>query len=175
MGALTKTPAPLRLDIGCGTAKRPGFTGIDSRKNVAPDIVADIEKGLPTIKSDSVEYLYCSHTLEHIRNLESVLAEFWRVCRSSATIEIVVPYFASTGAFMDPTHVRFFTPETFKYFSKTQGSSARFDYNFPFDFKILDIKYKYLPVFRFLPFRKQLARLFLNIIVEFTVKMKVIK
>ena len=34
----------LKLDLGCGTRKRPGFRGVDSRKFEGVDVVADLRE-----------------------------------------------------------------------------------------------------------------------------------
>ncbi|MEX2054199.1 MAG: methyltransferase domain-containing protein [Candidatus Colwellbacteria bacterium] len=98
-----------KINIGSGTDRRPGFLNIDIEESVKPDIVRDIEKGLP-FDDNSVDEIYCSHTLEHVNDLLFVIREFYRVLKNSAKLTIVVPL-------MDPsdmTHVRFFNDHTFR-------------------------------------------------------------
>lgn len=54
-----------------------------------------------------------SHVIEHVANLVGLMEEVYRVCKSGAVVEIVVPYYTSRGAFRDPTHVRYITEDTF--------------------------------------------------------------
>jgi len=110
--------SPLYLDIGCGkrqVKKKEGYIGIDKNPNVNPDVVRDIEKGLPFC-DNSVDGIFTSHTLEHIEDLVFVMEEMWRVCKPGAKIEIRVPHYKEIGAWRDPLHKRFFTEQTFQYF-----------------------------------------------------------
>jgi len=98
-----------KINIGAGGEKLPGFISIDIDPLVKPDIVRDIEKGLP-FDDNSVDEIKCSHTLEHIHDLLFVLREFYRVCKNGAKITIIVPLMDAS----DMTHIRFFTKDTFR-------------------------------------------------------------
>lgn len=98
-----------KLNIGSGTSKSLGFINVDIDPSTHPDVLRDIEKGMP-FDDSSVDEIMCSHTLEHIHDLLFVLREFYRVCKNGAKITITVPL-------MDPsdmTHVRFFNKHTFR-------------------------------------------------------------
>lgn len=110
----------VKLDIGCGTRKREGFVWVDVLPLPGVDGVCDLEQPRP-FPDDSADEIYCSHVLEHIRNLPQLMKEFWRIAKNGARIEIIVPYFRSERAFRDPTHVRYFTYLTFDYFSNTDS------------------------------------------------------
>ncbi|MDI6787117.1 MAG: methyltransferase domain-containing protein, partial [Planctomycetota bacterium] len=96
------------------------------------DIVCDIRKGLPMIKSEAVEEIYCSHILEHISNLEEVMREFHRILKTGGRIIIRVPHVWSPSAFGDPTHCRYFTYETFRSYDKNHTKSYYYDFHFRF-------------------------------------------
>lgn len=100
------------------------------------------------------------------------------MCRNGAIAEIVVPYYASIGAFKDPTHKHFFTEETFRYFSKDRWYGS--EYGFNVNFEILSIAYHYMPPFNFIsrifPFLMPIFRRYiLNVIHSMSVKLKVRK
>lgn len=98
-----------KINIGAGGEQLAGFITLDIDPTTKPDIVCDIEKGLP-FKDNSVDEIRCSHTLEHINNLLFVLREFYRVCKNGAKITIIVPLMDAS----DMTHVRFFNEHTFR-------------------------------------------------------------
>lgn len=98
-----------KINIGAGGEQLLGFKTIDIDPTTKPDIVCDIEKGLP-LEDNSIDEIRCSHTLEHINNLIFVLREFYRVCKNGAKITIIVPLMDAS----DMTHVRFFDENTFR-------------------------------------------------------------
>ncbi|RJQ29816.1 MAG: methyltransferase domain-containing protein [Peptococcaceae bacterium] len=166
----------MKIDLGCGAHKKEGFFGIDKVLLAGVDLVCDIEKGIP-LKSNAAEYIYCEYLLEHIENIDLVMAEIYRIARPGALVEIKVPYYLSTGAFQDPTHKRFFTEETFRYFTREPGVKLpkRSDYAFNFNFTIVKSSLLINKKFAWLPWAHKLARYFFNIAREIHVTLKVIK
>jgi len=107
----------LRLNLGCGRKKLDGYINIDKNEHLQPDIVRNIEKGLP-FTDNSVDEVYISHTLEHIKDLIFVMDEIWRVCKPDVLVKIIVPYGLSVSGVRDPTHIRFFVEDSFDYFDR---------------------------------------------------------
>ena len=120
----------MKLHLGCGREKLKGYINCDISKDVNPDKIVDLEKPLTMFKDNSVDEIITNHTLEHIRNFIPLMEELHRICKKDAIIKIRVPYFAYSGAFQDPTHVRFFALSTFDYFEPENKlnfySKARF-------------------------------------------------
>lgn len=105
-----------KLDLGCGTRKRsPQHIGIDRLEHPAVDVVGDVLDVLGGIPDGVVEEVYCSHFLEHVDDLDAVLAEMCRVTRPGGRLEIVVPHFSNPYFASDPTHRRPFGLYTFSY------------------------------------------------------------
>ncbi|MFM7841768.1 MAG: hypothetical protein ACKO9T_07835, partial [Nitrospira sp.] len=52
----------------------------------------------------------------HMRDVISFMVDLYRVCAPGARVTVKTPYYASRKAFVDPTHVRFITEESFEYF-----------------------------------------------------------
>ena len=96
----------MKLELGCGDAKRPGFLGLDLVRLEGVDLVANLDQGLP-IASGSVDELYTSHTLEHLRELEPIMEEIHRVMKPEGRITILVPHFSNPFGYSDFTHRRF--------------------------------------------------------------------
>jgi len=80
-----------KLNIGCGYEKKGGY--IDISKDVNPDMVVDIEKGLP-FPDNHFSYIYSHHCLEHIRpeHWKFVLNEIARVSKSGCILELSLPF-----------------------------------------------------------------------------------
>ncbi len=105
------------LDIGCGNRKQPGAIGLDRVSGTQADVIADIEEGLP-FKSEVFSAIVCSGVLEHAKNFVGLMEEIWRVAQQEAVVQIGVPHFAASEAYVDPTHMGFFSVRTFDYFTE---------------------------------------------------------
>lgn len=101
----------IKLDLGCGPTKRPGFIGID-KYDFGQAIIRDIEKGLP-FSDDTVDEIYSSHFIEHITDWIFVFNEMWRVCKNDAKIVLRYPTVKKGGAF-HPLHKTVYTILFFK-------------------------------------------------------------
>jgi len=175
----------IRLDLGCGARKRPGHIGVDTVKLEGVDIVWDIEKGLP-FEGDTVDSVWSNFLFEHVADTAGLFRELYRVCKKDAIVEFRVPYYQSLTQYKDPTHKAVILPETMRYFSSEKWYGS--DYGFGTNFKLLGVKYDYLPPFDLLVGRKLFflwpltwplilfARRFLwNVVHSVTIKIQVIK
>ena len=134
----------LLVDLGCGTRKKEGYLGVDVRQLPGVDVVVDLEKGLP-FEDNSVDGVYSNFMFEHVSNLALLFQEVYRVCSNHAVVEIKVPHYQSVTQFKDPTHRSVVVPETIPYFSDANWYGS--DYGFRANFKVLNVKYHYLPPF----------------------------
>ena len=106
-----------KLEIGCGQFKKElkqeDTIYLDIRPFENIDIVRDIEKGLP-FADETFEYIKAHHVMEHLKDLIFVMNECWRVLKPGATLDIEVP--VGQNAWIDPTHIRGFTVNSFNFF-----------------------------------------------------------
>ena len=161
---------PVIVDIGCGANKLNGAFGLDRRKEPGVDIICDFEHAVP-LKTNSVDVVYMSHIMEHIRDLIPFMEEVYRVCRSEAEVRVIVPYYTSRGAFRDPTHVRYITEDTFQYFESPT------DYGAKTNFRIEKIVFDMRKPFRYFPkyFQKRFRRYLWNVVDNMNVTLRVVK
>ncbi len=101
----SNTPAPTKLDLGCGPRKQPGFWGVDSIEFVGVDQVVDLTGPWPWA-DDSIEEVFSSHFFEHLTNDQRVHAinELYRVLKVKGKATIIVPDWSNACAYGDPTH-----------------------------------------------------------------------
>jgi SAM-dependent methyltransferase len=115
------------LDIGCGRKKLPGAVGLDRSPLPGVDVVADLDGGLP-FPAESFDAVSANQVLEHVRDLVGLVQEVHRVLRPGGVLVAHVPYFRSSWAHIDPTHLRSFTISSMDYF--VAGTDCHRDYRF---------------------------------------------
>ena len=142
-----------KLNLGCGRDIMEGWTNLDINPSVGADVIFDLERcgeqgtfGRLPFKGNQFDRILCSHTLEHLRNILPLMEELWRVSKPNAEFIIRVPYALHNSAFDDPTHVRFFTPESFIYFA--QPAYKRTDYGYRGDWQAQEIMLVLSPLMR---------------------------
>ena len=105
------------LDIGCGRKKITGAIGLDLVALPGVDIVADLNRRLP-IKDNEFDVVHADQVMEHVEDLIGLVYEVHRILKPGGIFLGHVPYFRSSWAHIDPTHVRSFTLCTMDYFVK---------------------------------------------------------
>lgn len=85
----------VKLDIGAGGKKRPGFTSVDLANNwsgVQPDVVCDVTGPLP-FPTDHADEVHAYHVLEHIQRFKAVdvLKEWTRVLKPGGLFVLELP------------------------------------------------------------------------------------
>jgi SAM-dependent methyltransferase len=103
---VVKPVEDLKIDIGCGPNKQPGFKGIDIRKFDGVDFQFDVGKDTWPFKDDSVDEAYCSHLMEHLKPAARIhcVNELHRVLKPGAKCTLITPHWASNRAYGDLTH-----------------------------------------------------------------------
>lgn len=115
--------APLRLNLGCSDAHVPGWTNVD---RVPPcDQVADLSVRWPWADS-SVDAIKAWDIFEHLPDKLWTMNEAHRVLRPGGELDLVVPTTDGRGAFQDPTHKSFWTPNDLFYFVDIYAEWRRF-------------------------------------------------
>lgn len=121
----------LRLDLGCGPNKKPGFVGCDAIAFPGVDVVCNVvepvyhpippgtdlwfekcfERKILGYKpwpweSDSIEEVHASHFVEHLSGNERwhFMNELYRVMKVGAKATIITPDWCSQRAYGDMTH-----------------------------------------------------------------------
>jgi SAM-dependent methyltransferase len=121
----------MRLDVGCGQKKRPGFIGIDVVAGEGVDIVHDLTALPWPIEDNAAEEIVLDNVIEHLPDTVKTFDELHRIARPGCRVEMIYPYWRSFGAYSDPTHVHFFNEYMIEYFRRP-GSSTRSENRYAF-------------------------------------------
>lgn len=111
----------VRIDLGCGDRKTPGFIGVDFRKTPMTDIVQDLESfPWKYIPDEIADVVMAAHVVEHINPAQGIFMRFmdevWRITKVGGQFLASMPYAGSPGYWQDPTHVNGCTEITWTYF-----------------------------------------------------------
>jgi len=128
--------ADVRLNIGSGRDYREGWVNVDKYYPRA-DLSFDLESYPWPLADNSVFEANAAHVLEHMHEWSDVLRELHRVCSDGAAVHIRVPNFASSIAFTDPTHRRFFSVRSFDYFDPSTKIGKGSGYEVFGNFKVM--------------------------------------
>lgn len=150
------TGTKLKLNLGCGFDKLPGFINVDSSEVCEPDLLFNLEQTPWPFEESSVSEIRLKHVLEHLGQTSDVYLNIWkeiyRVCEHGARIDITVPHFRHENFFHDPTHVRAITPIGIAMFDQQRnkqdmdagGSETKLGMILGIDFELYDTDIEYV-------------------------------
>jgi len=118
----------MKLNLGCADDLRHGYINVDRfippcAPNGFERYIWDLGR-LPWPWPDcSVEEIFARDIFEHLGSKRDTMNETWRVLQPNGLLHLIVPTTQGWGAFQDPTHISFWTPNDLKYY--TQGVAER--------------------------------------------------
>jgi SAM-dependent methyltransferase len=101
---------------------------VDFNARSQADIVHDLNVFPYPLRDGEFDEAVLDNCLEHLDNVIRVMEEVHRVVKPGGLVKVIVPYFRSTWAFIDPTHRHFFSIDSFAYFDPGHPICARYDY-----------------------------------------------
>jgi hypothetical protein len=93
------------LDVGCGPHCLPGAVGIDQFENPGVRFVHDLCQAPWPLPENHFRKIRCQHVIEHIRELQVMVREMYRVSSDGTEIHFITPHYSSYASWGDPTHV----------------------------------------------------------------------
>jgi SAM-dependent methyltransferase len=85
---------PTRLNLGCGSFKKPGFLNVDIVPEVEPDLILDLDSLPYPFPDNHFELIEADHVLEHLHNPLQTIVELYRITKPGGEIRIRVPHFS---------------------------------------------------------------------------------
>lgn len=117
----------VNVNVGCGNKPLDGFINTDYYNKKYADKIFDLAVEFP-FDRESIDLIYADNVFEHLPNIIDVIDRCYEALKPGGALVIQVPYFKSKHAFVDPTHLRFFTIQTLDYF--VQGTYFNTQYKF---------------------------------------------
>jgi len=112
----------VKIELGSGWKPSPGYYCIDNQPLPGVNLIWDLEHSPIPLPDACCDEIRSSHVLEHIHNLIGLMNDCYRLLSVGGTFHAVIPQVCDTqgkwyaSAFQDPTHVRYFVPNTWGYF-----------------------------------------------------------
>lgn len=109
----------MKLNLGAGADIKIGndWVNYDIMPMSSEVKQLDLENMNIPHEDNTAEYIQMLDVLEHLKDIRHAMNECHRVLKKDGVFYVEVPRFPHNDSVKDPTHVRFFVPETFKYFS----------------------------------------------------------
>lgn len=115
----------IRLNIGAGQSRIPGFVNIDISNKA--DICLDLGKDKLPFDDNTVDLIFSYHTLEHVPDYLFALSEIHRVLKHGGRFLVGLPYITlAEFHLVNPYHLHGFSEFSFDFFDvkKLKGSAA---------------------------------------------------
>ncbi len=129
-----------KLNLGSGKDYKKtseGWINLDYNSRYKTDLNHNLDKFPYPFKKEEIDYVYCSHILEHVQDFFKTIKEIERILKKGGILHVRVPHFSNGNGYNDLTHRRFFGWQTFN--QLTEGY-----YNEEFKFKIIKQRYNFL-------------------------------
>ena len=85
---------PVKLNLGCGDKKYPGYVNVDLYGE--PDRRCDLRVFPWPFETDSVDEVFSEHFLEHVDDYEKTVLEMHRILKPGGVLHFKVPHFRSS-------------------------------------------------------------------------------
>lgn len=126
--------AKKKLNLGCGTDIKQGWVNLDSSALPGVDAVHDIAKFPLPFPDGQFDEILCRDILEHL-DYAPILRDLYRILAPGGVFHVRVPHFTSKHNFIDPTHKKLFSVNTFDFFVKNTALKKERAYYFDFAFE----------------------------------------
>lgn len=147
VGEIPMMNAPVsRLNVGCGVDVKQGWINLDSANLPGVDVVHDIQVHPLPFGDSEFDFILCQDVLEHVEYIP-VLRELHRILKKGGSLVIRVPHFTSRNNFIDPTHRKLFSVNTWDFFiTNSSGDSGHIEEKrgYYFDFVFGEIRSRYI-------------------------------
>jgi SAM-dependent methyltransferase len=122
-----------KINVGCGKDIKLGYDNLDLHSENGANIVWDLNNLPLPFKTNTYDYVYCSHVIEDFADPIPLIKELIRICKVNGIIEIKVPN--ETMAWTNINHKHAFTLPSFRFMDldDTYGKDSQV--------KILTLKY----------------------------------
>ena len=130
-----------KLHLGCGYNKLSGFINVDMDEKCKPDMVMNLDEYW-NFPDGSIDHIKAHFVLEHVE-YKHFFREAYRVLKKGGTMDICVPCGLDFTATQDPTHIKFYMPNSIQHLSNYVHAHYNSNNYNEWNFKHLSTKHLY--------------------------------
>lgn len=116
----------MNINLGCGDMRINGAYGVDQRKTDAVDLVHDLSVYPWPFDNCEFDNAIAKDIIEHMLWVVPFMDECWRIIKPGGMLYIRSTYFESEQSYKDPTHLHFFTLDSFDFFDPDTSTGASY-------------------------------------------------
>lgn len=134
---------PRKLNLGSGKSWLVDYLNVDIKCVTKPDLTLDFCNDLPwdkpiktqrfgtiLLREGMFDNILANDVLAHLSNLVMAMTSCLKLLSDGGTMNILVPYDLSYGAWQDPTHVRAFNERSWLYYTEWFWYIGWYDWRF---------------------------------------------
>jgi len=121
-----------KLNLGCGNDIKKGWINLDIAALEGIDVVHDLSKLPLPFEDNSIDEVLCQDVLEHLEYID-LLKDIHRILKKGGLLKARIPHFTSRNNFIDPTHKKTFSFQTFQFFVKESLHDRSYYFDFHFE------------------------------------------
>jgi len=106
----------MNINLGCGNKREADSLGVDFRKTDTADVVHDLSTYPWPFKDCQFDNAYATDIIEHMLYVVPFVDECWRITKPGGHLFIRTTYFRTEQSYTDPTHLHYFTLDSFNFF-----------------------------------------------------------
>jgi SAM-dependent methyltransferase len=158
-----------KLNLGCGKDTMPGYTNLDWFGLPGVDVVHDLNETPWPFGDSGFTEVRAINVLEHLPDTLQTMNEIWRISKPNAVAIIRVPYWNGYDAVTDPTHVKFFSERTLRFFDVDSIWYGNYSHMYRCKFRIKSLGfYVRIPLFgKYLLIRNRVLRALLSFLATY--------
>lgn len=130
----------IRLYLGAGTKRLPGYTHVDVHATEGIDVVHDLNVTPWPWDADVVTAIVAEDVVEHLDvSLIDFCNEAWRVMAAGGELFVRTPHHQGDSSWIDPTHRWHLNEQAFHYLDPDTGWGRTYPHYTDYKWKILSL------------------------------------
>ena len=131
----------MKYNLGCGFTKIANYINCDNDEVVKPDLLVDLNKPDWFVNIIDADEICAYNVIEHLAELDNFFVNAYKALNLHGKLKITVPCVFHENAFNDPSHVNYFTPKTFLFFSNNDFSHYNTKKEYKFELTKVKLKF----------------------------------